>query len=99
MPQIDLTALFLFIMYISLFVFLVIAGVVVAMTLFRWRDREERSVDSVLLEIVVPKTTKRSKVKKPYGKLPIRAINKKTTAMLVAIFLLILCLFFIAIQS
>ena len=55
MPQIDLTLVFLTIVFSGFFIFLLIAGVVTAMTFYRWRGREERSVDSVLLQVAVTK--------------------------------------------
>jgi hypothetical protein len=55
MPQVDLTLVFLTIVFSGFFIFLMIGGVVFVMTIYRWRGREERSIDSVLLQVAVSK--------------------------------------------
>jgi hypothetical protein len=51
----DPTLVFIFLLLAGIFLFLLVGGAVVAFSIFRWRGREERSIDSVLLQIAVPK--------------------------------------------
>lgn len=51
----DLTLFFFTIFFSGIFLFGLIGLGVFLMSLFKWRGREERSIDSVLLQIAVPK--------------------------------------------
>jgi hypothetical protein len=55
MAGIDLTVLFIAIVFSGVFLFLAVALGVFVFTLFRWRGKEERSIDSVLLQVAVAK--------------------------------------------
>jgi hypothetical protein len=54
-PSFDITLLLITLFFSGLFILLVVAGGVFALTLFKWRGREERSIDSVLLQVAVPR--------------------------------------------
>jgi len=51
----DLNSILLFLMSLGLFVVFVFALIYGVFNLFRWRGREERSIDSVLLQVAVPR--------------------------------------------
>ena len=51
----DLNLVLLLIAILGLFAFLLAALIYIGFTLFRYRDREERSVNSVLLSVAVPR--------------------------------------------
>mgnify|MGYP001581383127 CR=1 FL=1 len=53
--SVDFTYLFLTIILFSTFLLILIAGAFLGLLFFRNRDREERSIDSVLLQVAVPK--------------------------------------------
>ncbi len=55
MAGIDLTVLFITVVFSGMFLFILIALLAFGLTLFKWRGREERSIDSVLLQVAVPK--------------------------------------------
>lgn len=51
----DVTILFITLIFFGVFLFLIAAGFVFGLTLIKSRGREERSIDSVLLQVAVPK--------------------------------------------
>src|SRR3989337_3168537 len=53
--SIDFTYVFLTLLFFGLFFLLIIAGAVIGFTIYRFRGREERSIDSVLLQVAVTK--------------------------------------------
>ncbi len=53
---IDINLIILLLLVLGLLILVLVVIGVVLFTLFRWRGREERSIDSVLLQIAVPKT-------------------------------------------
>ena len=53
--SIDITLIFITIFFSSLFLLVIVAAFVMFLTFYRWRGREERSIDSVLLQVAVPR--------------------------------------------
>lgn len=51
----DLNSILLFLMSLGLFIVFIFAAIYGVFNLFRWRGREERSIDSVLLQVAVPR--------------------------------------------
>jgi len=54
--SIDLTYVFLTLIFFGFFLLLIIVGGFLGFTFYRYRGREERSIDSVLLQVAVPKS-------------------------------------------
>lgn len=52
---IDINAIFLFLLTIGVFIILLAGAAYIFFNLYRWRGREDRSIDSVLLQVAVPK--------------------------------------------
>src|SRR3990170_6319095 len=53
--QFDVTFLFITVFLAGLFIFLLTVGAMFLLTLYKGRGREDRSIDSVLLQVAVPK--------------------------------------------
>src|SRR3989344_7546121 len=53
--MIDVNLIFVILFFVSIFIFIIAAISIYAYTKFRYRGREERSVDSVLLQVAVHK--------------------------------------------
>jgi hypothetical protein len=54
--QIDLGVVLFTIIFSGFFIFLIVAGLIYLMGFMRWRGREDDSIDSVLLQVAVPKS-------------------------------------------
>src|SRR3990170_4496017 len=54
--QFDVTFLFITVFLAGLFIFLLTVGAMFLLTLYKGRGREDRSIDSVLLQVAVPKS-------------------------------------------
>ena len=54
-PPFDITLFFITIFLFGLFMVILVGGTVFVINLFKGRGREEKSIDSVLLQVSVPK--------------------------------------------
>ena len=52
--SLDVTYVFITLLFFGLFFLLLIGGAFFMFTIYRYRGREERSIDSVLLQLSVP---------------------------------------------
>ena len=53
--SLDVTYVFITLLFFGLFFLLLIGGAFFMFTIYRYRGREERSIDSVLLQVAVPR--------------------------------------------
>lgn len=55
LPQVDITLLFITLLFFGIFILLLAGGAVFVLNIIKSRGREEASIDSVLLQVAVPK--------------------------------------------